>query len=332
MVRLLFFLFTELDSFTVNFRVKLSPPQLVSVPTQKFSEAGSNARFQYAVTEKLLSKAGESQWRMLTRLYWNFRASRERLLHCTVDGRATRRPALVPSVGRDGRMEQLLSMQSVLRKLNAGIQPLADCIMTLVLELIKVEGKTSTVLEDAFLVVGTLAATLKANFLPYIQVFLPYLYPALKAHEGTQLCTVAIGIIGNISRTLGPQDTQVSVGRLAPHHGSVERKLYFPPDTKAAVVLVAAGKAALTDVEGTVSFPMAVKDFNPTQKAGQKDGTGTAVDWVTADIPAYDVFPGFGNLPGCAWSVWGAEEKLGTVNLLTDAVVKTAGKLVSLNW
>ncbi|KAJ7796795.1 hypothetical protein B0H14DRAFT_3887381 [Mycena olivaceomarginata] len=77
---------------------------------------------------------------------------------------------------------------------------------------------------------------------------------------------------------------------------------------------------------------MAVKDFNPAQKAGQKDGTGTVVDWVTADIPAYDVFPGFGNLPGCAWSVWGAEEKLGTVNLLTDAVVKTAGKSVSLNW
>ncbi|KAJ7688493.1 hypothetical protein B0H14DRAFT_2421136, partial [Mycena olivaceomarginata] len=94
---------------------------------------------------------------------------------------------------------------SVLRKLNAGIQPLADCIMTLVLELIKVEGKTSTVLEDAFLVVGTLAATLEANFLLYIQVFLPYLYPTLKVHEGTQLCTVAIGIIGNISRALVPR-------------------------------------------------------------------------------------------------------------------------------
>ncbi|KAJ7802230.1 armadillo-type protein [Mycena olivaceomarginata] len=113
------------------------------------------------------------------------------------------------------RMEQLLSMQnqilgvddrnnwnelqsnfcsvvmSVLRKLNAGIQPLADRIMTLVLELIKVAGKTSTVLEDAFLVVGALAAALEANFLPYIQAFLPYLYPALKAHEDTQLCTVA---------------------------------------------------------------------------------------------------------------------------------------------
>ncbi|KAJ7801377.1 hypothetical protein B0H14DRAFT_2615350 [Mycena olivaceomarginata] len=158
--------------------------------------------------------------------------------------------------------------------------------MTLLLELIK----------DAFLVVGALAATLEANFLPYIQVFLPYLYPALKAHEGIQLCTVAIGIISNISRALGPQDTQVLCW-------ATRATSWIRGDTEATVVLVVAGKAALTDVEGTVSFPMAVKDFNPAQKAGQKDGTSTAVDWGTADIPAYDVLHGFGNLPGCAWSV-----------------------------
>ncbi|KAJ7794581.1 hypothetical protein B0H14DRAFT_3496868 [Mycena olivaceomarginata] len=42
---------------------------------------------------------------------------------------------------------------------------------------------------------------------------------------------------------------------------------------------------------------------NPAQKAGQKDGT--ALYWATSDIPV-------------------VEEKLGTVNLLTDTVVKTA--------
>ncbi|KAJ7160875.1 armadillo-type protein [Mycena filopes] len=131
------------------------------------------------------------------------------------------------------RMEQLLNMQNqilgvddrnnwnelqgnfcsvimtVIRKLNSGIQPpLADRIMMLVLQLIQVAGKTSTVLEDAFLVVGALAAALEANFLPYIQAFLPFLYPALKAHEDTQLCTVAVGIIGDIARALGPQAAQ----------------------------------------------------------------------------------------------------------------------------
>lgn len=34
------------------------------------------------------------------------------------------------------------------------------------------------------------------------------LYPALKTHEDTQLCTVAIGVIGDISRALGEQSAQ----------------------------------------------------------------------------------------------------------------------------
>ncbi|KAG7087450.1 hypothetical protein E1B28_013416 [Marasmius oreades] len=132
------------------------------------------------------------------------------------------------------RMEQLLTMQSqvigaddhnnwnelqsnfcsviicVIRKLGAGIQPMADRIMTLVLQLIQTAGKTSTVLEDGFLLVGSLASALEANFTPYISAFLPFLYPALKAHEDTQLCTVAVGIIGDISRALGEQSYQYS--------------------------------------------------------------------------------------------------------------------------
>ncbi|KAF7975253.1 hypothetical protein HWV62_10120 [Athelia sp. TMB] len=98
----------------------------------------------------------------------------------------------------------------VIRRLGNGIQPLADRIMTLILQLIQAAGKTSTVLEDAFLVVGSLAAALEANFSPYIQAFLPFLYPALQSHEDTQLCTVAVGIIGDISRALGEQSAQYS--------------------------------------------------------------------------------------------------------------------------
>ncbi|TFK71549.1 ARM repeat-containing protein [Pluteus cervinus] len=130
------------------------------------------------------------------------------------------------------RMEQLLAMQNqilgvddrnnwnelqsnlcsvvicVVRRLGQGIQPLADRIMTLTLQLIQAAGKASTVLEDGFLVVGSLASSLEANFAPYIPAFLPFLYPALKAHEDTQLCTVAVGTIGDISRALGQQSAQ----------------------------------------------------------------------------------------------------------------------------
>lgn len=130
------------------------------------------------------------------------------------------------------RMEQLLAMQnqilgvddrnnwndlqsnfcsvliSVVRKLNDGIQPLADKIMTLILQLIQAAGKTSTVLEDAFLLIGALAAALEQKFAPYMNAFLPLLYPALKAHEDSQLCTVAIGVIGDLSRALGEQSAE----------------------------------------------------------------------------------------------------------------------------
>jgi importin subunit beta-1 len=49
---------------------------------------------------------------------------------------------------------------------------------------------------------------LEAGFAPYIQAFLPFLYPALKAHENTQLCMVAVGIIRDIPRALGDQSAQ----------------------------------------------------------------------------------------------------------------------------
>jgi len=94
--------------------------------------------------------------------------------------------------------------------LNEGIQPLADRIMTLVIQLIQSAGRTSTVLEDAFLVVGAMASALDANFSVYITAFLPYLYPALKQHEDTQLCMVAVGLIGDICRALGEQSGQYS--------------------------------------------------------------------------------------------------------------------------
>lgn len=52
------------------------------------------------------------------------------------------------------------------------------------------------------------SAALDQAFSPYINAFLPLLYPALKAHEDAQLCTVAVGVIGDISRALGEQTAQ----------------------------------------------------------------------------------------------------------------------------
>jgi hypothetical protein len=53
-----------------------------------------------------------------------------------------------------------------------------------------------------------LFAALEQGFAPYVGAFLPYLHPALKAHEDSQLCTVAVGLIGDITRSLGDQSAQ----------------------------------------------------------------------------------------------------------------------------
>lgn len=43
-------------------------------------------------------------------------------------------------------------------------------------------------------------------------------------------------------------------------------------------------------------------------------------------LPAFDDLPAFKDFPGCAWEVWGKDDQLGTVNLLTDDLVKEASK------
>ncbi|KAK0473940.1 hypothetical protein IW261DRAFT_1423303 [Armillaria novae-zelandiae] len=56
-------------------------------------------------------------------------------------------------------------------------------------------------------------------------------------------------------------------------------------------------------------------------------------------LPSFDELPNLHSFKGCAWGVWGEEDQLGTVNLLTDDVVRQAateeirtGQSVSLNW
>ncbi|TCD64184.1 hypothetical protein EIP91_004459 [Steccherinum ochraceum] len=59
---------------------------------------------------------------------------------------------------------------------------------------------------------------------------------------------------------------------------------------------------------------------------------------MTSQLPSFDQLPKFEHLTGCAWGVWGKDDQLGTVNLLTEKVVAEAakeiktGKTVCLNW
>lgn len=43
-------------------------------------------------------------------------------------------------------------------------------------------------------------------------------------------------------------------------------------------------------------------------------------------LPSFDELPKFHDMAGCAWDVWGKGDQLGTVNMLTDVVVKRAAQ------
>lgn len=47
---------------------------------------------------------------------------------------------------------------------------------------------------------------------------------------------------------------------------------------------------------------------------------------TTHKLPTFDELPPFKEFSGCAWEVWGKDDQLGTVNLLTSEVVKEASK------
>jgi len=44
------------------------------------------------------------------------------------------------------------------------------------------------------------------------------------------------------------------------------------------------------------------------------------------DLPSFKELPSYHNFAGCAWSIWGEGDELGTVNLLTKEVVLEATK------
>lgn len=47
---------------------------------------------------------------------------------------------------------------------------------------------------------------------------------------------------------------------------------------------------------------------------------------MSRNIPSFDELPNYKNFTGCAWGVWGEDDQLGTVGMLTPEVVQRAAK------
>ena len=74
--------------------------------------------------------------------------------------------------------------------------------MQVILVIMRNNSKMSTVMKDAFLVVGALVRAVQMDFIRHMESFAPFLFAALKNHEDIEVCIAAIGLINDISRSL----------------------------------------------------------------------------------------------------------------------------------
>lgn len=95
-------------------------------------------------------------------------------------------------------------MGECVQKLEADkIAPFANQLMQLLLQVFTHRGAAAH--EDAFMTISYIADKLQGDFNRYIQFLLPILIKSLKTVEEYQVCTVAVGLVGDLCRALGKQ-------------------------------------------------------------------------------------------------------------------------------
>ncbi|KAL5611441.1 hypothetical protein BROUX41_000949 [Berkeleyomyces rouxiae] len=96
-------------------------------------------------------------------------------------------------------------LQAIIFRLDAEIAPQGDRIMQVLLQILSTVGAKSSVPEAVFAAIGSLSTSLNENFLKYMEAFSPFLYNALGNLEEPALCSMAIGLVSDITRSLGAQ-------------------------------------------------------------------------------------------------------------------------------
>lgn len=93
-------------------------------------------------------------------------------------------------------------IMAIIQRLEREVAPQADRIMTLMLGLLQALPPKSSVPDTIFATIGSLANALEGDFEKYMQSFEPFLTNALKNQEEPQLCSIAIGLVTDITRAL----------------------------------------------------------------------------------------------------------------------------------
>jgi len=108
-------------------------------------------------------------------------------------------------LSRQNQLQGLLCgvLQVLTQKLDSHIGPFADEIMMQVILLFR-SKRDSGVYEEGLLVVGAVANVVGGSFNKYMQDLLPHLLTSLINTAEYQVCNVAVGVVGDIARALGP--------------------------------------------------------------------------------------------------------------------------------
>lgn len=93
---------------------------------------------------------------------------------------------------------------AIIQRLEKEVTPQANRIMHVLLQILNTVGAKSSVPDAVFATVSSLANALEEGFSSYIEAFSPFLYNALGNQEEPSLCSMAIGLVSDITRSMGP--------------------------------------------------------------------------------------------------------------------------------
>merc|ERR1719225_1843531 len=105
------------------------------------------------------------------------------------------------------------TLQSVLRKVEPAHAPaISDSIMTALLQMFQASSNTRSggVQEDALMAVSTLVEVLGEGFNKYMEAFKPFFLMGLRNTAEYQVCHAAVGLVGDICRSVGSRVLQWS--------------------------------------------------------------------------------------------------------------------------
>ncbi|KAK1990846.1 ARM repeat-containing protein [Colletotrichum falcatum] len=94
-------------------------------------------------------------------------------------------------------------LQAIIQRLDKEIIPQGDRIMQTLLQILSTVGNKSSVPDGVFAAISALANAMEEDFSKYMEAFTPFLYNALSNQEEPGLCAMAIGLVSDLTRSLG---------------------------------------------------------------------------------------------------------------------------------